>query len=314
MTPRVVIVGSFVQDLCFNCEHFPAPGETTLGRFFTGPGGKGSNQAVAAARLGAAVTFIGAVGDDAFAAGARAFHRREGIRSILIPKRGHATAAATVLVDATGQNEIVVALGASARIQPLDIPPAALRGARIVVCQHEANPRINAHVFRLARKQGVTTVLNPAPMRGDFAPAILRHTDILIPNETEFVQLSRALKLSRSLDEAALAKLDLVALQKLCRGFGVSSVIVTLGSRGCFVSLADRGELVPAFKVKPVDTTGAGDAFVGGFVAALARNPTDVIAAARQANAVAALSVTKPGTSPSMPTAKELARFLKTRA
>lgn len=313
MSSRVVIVGSFVQDLCFNCEKFPAPGETTLGRFFTGPGGKGSNQAVAAARLGAAVTFIGAVGEDAFAAGARAFHRGEGIRSILVSKHGHATAAATVLVDATGQNEIVVALGASARIQPSDIPPAALRGARLVVCQHEANPRINAHVFRLARKLGATTVLNPAPMHGGFDAAILRHTDILIPNETEFVQLARALKLSRSLDESALTRLGPPALQKLCRGFGVPTLIVTLGSRGCFVSLPERGELVRAFKVKPVDTTGAGDAFVGGFAAALAEDPADLLAAARQANAVAALSVTKPGTSPSMPTAEELTRFLKSR-
>lgn len=309
--PPVVVVGSFVQDLTFFCPRFPAPGQTTVGTFASGPGGKGSNQAVAAARAGVATRFVGAVGADAFAAEAARFHAAEGITAHFIPKPRHATGTAGILVDAGGQNEIVVALGASAQLRPRDLDPAWIRGARVVVCQHEATLAINAHVFRLARRAGVTTVLNPAPMRDDFDAAILRHTDVLIPNETEFTALAGQLGLSpRGLDEAALARLPAARLHALCREFGVPVVIVTLGSRGCLVSQAAGFRLLPACGgIRVVDTTGAGDAFCGGFAAGLVQSAGDVPAAAAFANAVAALSVTKRGTAPAMPTAAEIARF-----
>lgn len=311
---QVIIVGSFVQDLTFFSEHFPAPGQTTVGTFFTCPGGKGSNQAVAAGRTGVPTLFIGAVGRDAFAAEARKFYAAEGIGARFITKPRHATATAGILVNATGQNEIVVALGASAQIRPNDIPPALLRGARVVVCQHEATLPINAHVFRIARRAGATTVLNPAPMRKDFKPAILRHTDVLIPNETEFVALANQLGLTgkAKLTEKKLAALSDAALHRLCRGFDVPTVIVTLGKRGCFVSQATGGTAIPACPgIKVVDTTGAGDAFCGGFAAGLVKFAGDIVAAARFGNAVAALAVTKRGTAPAMPTAREIARFLR---
>ena len=326
MKPRVVVVGSFVQDLCFACDAFPAAGATTLGTFVSGPGGKGSNQAVAAARAGAAVTFVGAVGADAFAAGAKAFHRAEGIRSHLVPKPPHATAAAGILVDRTGQNEIVVALGASARLRPTDVPADRLRGAGIVVCQHEANLAVNAHVFRLARRLRVTTVLNPAPMRADFDPAILRHVDILIPNETELAALAAAIPgcatwlrrtghgtAARRFDAAALHRLSADELHVLCRAIGVPVVIVTLGARGCFVSQPDGHTRLPAHRVKAVDTTGAGDAFIGGFAAGFIESGGDVLASARLGSAVAALSVTKRGTARSMPARREVEAFLRKR-
>lgn len=323
MKPSVVIVGSFVQDLTFICDGFPQPGETTLGKFVTGPGGKGSNQAVAAARAGVRTGFIGAVGRDAFAQGAALFHRRERIDSHLIQKVAHATATAGIIVNHAGQNQIVVAIGASAQLRASDVPPALLRGASVVVCQHEASLSTNAHVFRTARKQGATTVLNPAPMRPDFEPSVLRYIDVLIPNESEFVALVQLLPASATLIRKApfndagaftaetLLRLPATALQELCRAFAIPAVIVTLGQRGCFVSLPDRGEHLPAHPVKVIDSTGAGDAFVGGFAAGLVRFNGDTLLAARFANAVAALSVTKFGTSPSMPQRGQIERFLR---
>lgn len=315
-SPQVVVVGSFVQDLTFFCPHFPSPGQTTVGTFAHGPGGKGSNQAVAAGRTGVPTAFIGAVGDDAFAREAAKFYAAEGITAQFITKPQYATGTAGILVNETGQNEIVVALGASAQIKPRDLDRDLITNARVVVCQHEATLAINAHVFRLARRAGVTTVLNPAPMRPDFDPAILPCTDVLIPNETEFVALANQLGLGGNtrLTEKKLATLSAAALHRLCRGFGVPTVIVTLGKRGCFVSQAEGATTIPACRgIKVVDTTGAGDAFCGGFAAGLVKFASDTIAAARFANTVAALSVTKRGTAPAMPTAREIARFAKRR-
>lgn len=323
MKPQVVVVGSFVQDLTFSCQDFPAPGETKLGKFVTGPGGKGSNQAVACARAGVATRFVGAVGRDGFAAAAKTFHAAEGIDSRLIVKAPHATATAGILIDCHGQNQIVVAIGASAQLRPRDVPATLLRGARVVVCQHETDLATNAQVFRAARRLRATTVLNPAPMRPDFDATILEHVDVLIPNETEFVALVNALpgcaervkhapyNADGAFGVATMPRLAPAALHELCRAIGVPIVIVTLGSRGCFVSLADRGEHLPAHPVKVVDSTGAGDAFVGGFAAGLVKFDGDPLAAARFGTVVAALSVTKPGTAPSMPTKREIAAFLK---
>lgn len=319
MKPQVVVVGSFVQDLTWKCANFPLPGETIIGTFATGPGGKGSNQAVAAGRAGVPTLFIGAVGDDVFAESAKKFYRSEGIGARFVTKPKHATATAVVLLNAEAQNEIVVALGASAQLHPRDVSAALIRGAKIVVCQHEANLPVNAHVFRLARKAGATTVLNPAPMRNDFDLGVLPLIDVLIPNETEFVALVNLLRRASSsqdqpFNEAELLALTPEALQTLCRTLGTPTVIVTLGGRGCFVSQPNRYTAIPAHTgIKVVDTTGAGDAFVGGFAAGLVKFRGDVVAAALHGNAVAALSVTKFGTAPSMPTEKEIAKFLRRR-
>jgi Sugar kinases, ribokinase family len=303
MKPLVVVVGSFVQDLVFVSDCFPVPGETTLGSFSLGPGGKGSNQAVACARAGVATRFIGAVGADTFGDGARAFHRREGIDSRLIQKKRHATGTAAIMVDREGRNQIIVAIGASAQIAPRDVPAAWLRDARVVIAQHEASLAINAHIFRAARRVGATTILNPAPMRADFDPAMLRHVDVLVPNETEFAALAQLA--GQAIEEPDLALLDDPSLQQLCRRLGVPTVIVTLGARGCFVSFADRSVRLRAHRVKVVDSTGAGDAFVGNLAAGFVKFRGDLLRAAHFANAAAALSVTKPGTSRSMPSFRE---------
>lgn len=315
MKPQVVVVGSFVQDLTWKCAEFPRAGETVIGNFVTGPGGKGSNQAVAAGRAGVPTRFIGAVGADVFAEAAKRFYRGEGIEARFVVKSRHATGTAAILVNAHAQNEIVVALGASAQLQPRDVGPALLAGAKIAVCQHEANLAINAHVFHLARKAGAATVLNPAPMRNDFDAGVLRLVDVLIPNETEFVALVNLLRPTGKNDfgEPALHALAPAELHALCQTLGVPTVIVTLGRRGCFVSQRSGYVAIPAYTgIKVVDTTGAGDAFVGGFAAGYVKFGKDLVAAARYGNAVAALSVTKFGTAPAMPREKEIARFLRT--
>jgi ribokinase len=325
--PAVIVVGSYVQDLTWHCAAFPRAGETTIGRFATGPGGKGSNQAVAAGRAGADTLFVGAVGDDAFAEVAARFYAENGIAARFLPKPRHATGTAAILVEDGGQNEIVVALGANAALAPRDLPSSLFHGARIVVTQLETNLAAVAHTLRAARRAGAATVLNPAPMRPDFDPALLRHVDILIPNETEFVALVNLLGLASTkrntpYTEAALAAEKPDALHALCQRLGPPAVIVTLGKRGCFVSQSTSMDntnasgsfvFIPAYVVEAVDSTGAGDAFVGGFAAGFVKHRGDVLAAARQGQAVAALSVTKFGTAPAMPTARELTAFLKKR-
>lgn len=307
VTPSIVVVGSFNQDLTWNCAAFPAPGETIVGRFTTGPGGKGSNQAVAAARAGGAVAFVGAVGGDAFGREAEAFLRGESI-ALHLARKKLPTGNAAILVNRRGENQIIIALGANGALAPRDVPTSLLSRARVVVCQHETSLKVNAAVFRAARRAGVTTVLNPAPMRSDFDGRILGLTDVLIPNETEFVALVNR----RNFTEETLRAMSPANLHRLCRAFGVPTIILTLGSRGCFVS-QHRGHLsIPAHRgIKVVDTTGAGDAFVGGFAAGLVRYEGNIAAAARFGNATAALSVTKPGTAPSMPRRGEVEKLLR---
>lgn len=187
----------------------------------------------------------------------------------------------------------------------------------MVVTQLESNLDTAAHVLKSARKAGVTTVLNPAPMTASAFPiALLTHTDILIPNETEFTALMRQLPQTGlpNFTEEKLRTISEDDLHALCRKIGVPTIIITLGARGCFISSGNSRLFIPAHKgIKVVDTTGAGDAFVGGFAAGLVNFDGDISAAARFGNAVAALSVTKFGTAPAMPRAQEIARFLKAR-
>jgi ribokinase len=316
MKPDVVVVGSYVQDLTWDCAAFPRPGETVIGTFRTGPGGKGSNQAVAAGRAGARTLFIGAVGCDAFAGEAKRYYEDNGIAARWVEKRNRATGTAAILVSESGQNEIIVALGANAVLACADLDRKAIAGAKLLVVQLESNLATTAAALGLAQKAGVKTLLNPAPMRRDFDVRMLRHVDILVPNETEFAALVNRLRVDGRTDfsETELTALTPAEIHRLCRGLGVETVIVTLGHRGCLVSQPGAVAMVPAHRVEVVDTTGAGDAFVGGFAVGWVRSGGDVAAAAAHGNAVAALSVTKPGTAPSMPWAREVAAFLKPTA
>ncbi len=311
MKPEVVVVGSYVQDLAWRCAEFPRAGETVIGQFALGPGGKGSNQAVAAARAGAATAFIGAVGTDAFADEARRFYRAERIAAHFAAKPRHPTGTAAILINARGENEIAVALGANAVLARSDIDPALLQQARVLVTQLEANLSTAGHVLRLARRAGATTILNPAPMRAEFDLALLRSVEVLIPNESEFVALLARRGLA-DLSVAELARVSHSELHALCRRLGPPVVVVTLGARGCFVSQANGGTPIAGHRgIRVVDTSGAGDAFVGAFAAGLVKFDGDPLRAAQFANAAAALSVTKAGTAPAMPLAPAITRFLR---
>ncbi len=309
--PAVVVVGSFNRDLTFEVAQFPAAGETVLGTLRGGPGGKGANQAVAAARAGARTAFVAALGDDAFGREAAAWLTQEGIEARIAAKAGLPTGTAGIFVDRTGQNRIVVALGANAALAPDDVGPAVLAGARLAIFQLESPPATVAHGLRTARSLGIATLLNPAPWRADFDAELLRYTDILVPNETEFSALVAHLGLGAVPEPAALADAE---LQRLCRACGCRIVIVTLGAAGCFVSLPEGGRRWPAFGgIDVVDTVGAGDAFVGGFASGWTASDGDPAAAVRRGLATAALAITRPGAAAAMPAAAEIDAFLATR-
>lgn len=303
-----------MQDLTFTCADFPQAGQTVMARLASGQGGKGSNQAIACGRTGVRTVFVGAMGRDGFAAQVAAFYRKEKIGCQLVLQAGRATGTAVILINREGQNQIVIEPGANARLAPADVPRSLLTRAKVVVTQLESNLKTTAHVLRVARQAGVTTILNPAPMRADFSASLLRNVDILIPNESEFVALVRAqARLRRGgFDERALHALSREELHRLCRQFGVPTVIVTLGSKGCFISEVGGHAFIPAHRgMRVVDTTGAGDAFCGGFAAGLVRYKGGIVPAARLGTAVAALSITKPGAAFAMPTRAELKRFLR---
>lgn len=316
-----------MQDLAFYTKQFPLPGETVLGDCRLGPGGKGFNQAVAAARAGAPTLFVGAVGRDAFGIGAKKYAAELGLKTHLVEKPKHATGAASILVNDGGQNQIVASPGANLALHKPDIPVAPLQGAQVVVCQGESDLRTVAHVLKTSRRGGAVTVFNPAPMPNELDPALLRSTEVLIPNESEFVALVRGhgacatllrsaafRDVSADFNEAKLNALKGDALHRLCRCLEVPIVIITLGARGCFLSEPDSYLRVNAHPVEVVDSTGAGDAFVGGFAAGLVKFKRNVVEAVHFANAVAALSVMQPGTATSMPCAREIARFMRDRA
>ncbi len=300
MPAKIVIVGSFNMDLTAYMERMPRPGETVHGeRFVTGPGGKGSNQAVAAARLGADVTFIGRVGQDVFAESAINFWKQEGINTdYVVRDPDHATGVAPIWVDAKGENAIVVVLGANLNIQATDIERATevISRADVVVCQLEINYDMVEYALKFAKAKGIRTVLNPAPA-GKLKAEVVALADYLTPNETELEVLS-----GQSGDYGAAARSLLTRQDQMA--------VVTLGSQGAQWVSQTASKIIPAFKVKTVDTTGAGDAFNGGFAVGLAEGKS-LEDAIRFGNATAAISVTRPGTAPSMPKRDEVEALLK---
>jgi len=302
MPAKIVVVGSFNMDLTAYMEKMPRPGETLHGHTFkTGPGGKGSNQAVAAARLGAEVTFIGRVGEDVFAQAALDFWKGEGINTeYVVRDPDHATGVAPIWVDDNGENSIVVVLGANLAITKEDIDRAAdvIAVADVVVVQLEINYDMVEYALRVAKNKGVKTILNPAPA-GKLAADVVALADYLTPNETELEVLS-----GKTGDY-------LEAARSLLTRAGQTAV-VTLGSQGAMWLNVEGQGTVPIFKVKAVDTTGAGDAFNGGFAVALGEGKS-LEEAIRFGNAVAGLSVTKMGTAPSMPTRAEVEALLNSQ-
>lgn len=310
MSHRILVVGSFVQDLNFATRRFPEPGETVVGTFLTGPGGKGSNQAVAARRAGGEVTFVGAVGDDPFGREVRRFYEAEGIHFHLKEVADQATGTAAILRDASAQNEIVVALGANDALFPEDIPESVWSGHGLLVCQCEIHRPTTEALLRRAKKEGLTTILNPAPMPEDFSIDILPSVDLLIPNETEFCSLLRQTG-AVAPEAAALGTCDEDRLAGWFGDLGLERAILTMGAAGLFLMEGAKTHRLPVVPgIQAVDTTGAGDAFVGAFAAAFAANGEDLFAAAAFANAAAALSVTRPGTAPATARREEIEALL----
>ncbi len=319
----VCVIGSYVQDLAFNTPKFPAPGETRIGTFKTGPGGKGFNQAVACNRQGISTTFIGAVGDDIFGRGVRDFIAGEGLTAHLQKFREHASGAASIVVNANAENLIVVALGANDHLSPDYIADhgEAVKGAKVVVCQVENNIAATEKALFLAGETDAIALLNPAPINDKLSRELVLMSDILAPNETEFAFLMEHLFDVRL--PADYWTEDDATLHGYCCQAEVEVVILTLGDKGCFVSYNDkarrvRGDLrpdqnyfrVPVVKVSPRDTTGAGDAFSGGLAAGLVRFDKNLKKSLEYATVVAGLSTEKAGTAPAMPTRAEVDAYM----
>jgi ribokinase len=303
MSSKVVVVGSSNTDMIIKLDRLPQPGETLLGgEFSTAAGGKGANQAVAAARAGGAVSFIARVGDDMFGRLAVEGFASDGIdvRHVL-PDPGAPSGVALIFVDRHGENSIAVASGANARLSPADVRTAGdvIRSADILVTQLETPLETVHSAVELAASHGVPVLLNPAPAQRLDAE-ILQHVSVLTPNETEAALLTGIEVSSESGAEAAARELAAA---------GVAQIIITLGSRGAFVYGSNHKQLVAGFPVEAVDTTAAGDVFNGALAVALA-NGSKLVDAVRFANAAAALSVTKLGAQPSAPTRVEIEEFL----
>lgn len=299
----ILIVGSANMDLVATLDRYPRPGETLFGKSFgMFPGGKGANQAVCCARLGGRVRFIGKMGRDVFRNAVVRQMRWAGVdmRHLLIDD-SVSTGIALITLDRTGQNEIVVVSGSNMRLTPADVRRArtAFSAACIVVCQLEIPLPTVAETIRLAKAHGAVTLLNPAPARA-LPAALLRNVDYLTPNETE-AEILTGVRVTdeRSAEGAA----------RILRRDGVGTVIVTLGRRGCLMVGPDGMEQVPAFRVRSVDTTAAGDAFSGGFAFALAQGKA-VREAIEFASAVAACSVMRLGAQTSMPSLRDVRHFL----
>jgi ribokinase len=292
MNTRITILGIFVADLAFMAPRLPVMGETLLGQGFRmGPGGKGSNQAVAAGKAGGNVAFLTKVGRDAFGDIGIATWAKDGVdTSRVIMTSDHPTGAAFIFVSTeTGNNAIIVESGAAGTISVADIEANAdaIRASRIFVTQFEQPLDAATRALEIARAAGVTTMLWLC--------------DYVTPNETEAASLTG--QPVNSVDEARKAG---DAFLKL----GVKTALITLGSQGALLHDATQSVLVPAFSVgKVVDTTGAGDAFNGGFAVALAEGQSP-LEAARFGCATAGISVTRPGTAPSMPSRAEIEALL----
>ena len=300
--PKVVVVGSFNMDLVVQAERRPQTGETLMGKEFgMFIGGKGSNQAIAAARLGADVTMIGRLGTDLFGDTLMAAHADEGIcTDYVIRDTEIGTGVASILIDTDGDNSIVLVPQANMRLSVEDIERASesIAAADVLLLQLEVPVGASQRAAEIAKSNGATVVLNPAPAQ-ELPDDFLAQVDILTPNEVETESLS-GIRVSTATDAEHAAK---VLLDK-----GLSAVILTLGERGALLLTSDLTQQIPTYTVEVVDTTAAGDAFCGALATAVAQGE-NLVAAVAFANAVGALAVTVLGAARSMPAAAHVEAF-----
>jgi ribokinase len=305
MQKPIVVVGSINLDLVAAADHIPQVGETIIGNSFkTFYGGKGANQAVAAARLGYPVAMVGTVGDDAFGAKLRAGLEDAGVNTKYVNTVEGASGVALITTGSRGENNIVVVPGANGQLTPDLLEKAAplLEGAGFLLAQLEIPLETVEYLAQFAEGHGIPLMLDPAPAR-EVSEKLLRRLSWITPNETETAALLGIGSENGDQDSYVMAELLL--------NRGVKNVLLKLGSRGCLIAQGRLAkERVPAFSVNAADTTAAGDAFNAGFAVALMRGST-VVRSAIFASAVAAISVTRPGAQTSMPTGNEVEAFLE---
>ena len=310
----IVVIGSINMDLVLRVPRMPLPGETlTGGAFQTVAGGKGANQAVACARLshgapgGQPVAMVGCLGDDAFGQTLRAALVADGIDvSHVTTLPGVASGIASILVDASGQNSIVIAGGANDLLSPAHIDAARplLERASIVVLQLETPLATVEHAIKLARALGKTVVLNPAPA-ATLPDGLLALVDYLIPNEIEAAMLAGTSPHAQDAPDVHGGHEAVLAAAAALRAQGSDNILITLGAKGVHAALFGASQDFPALAVQAVDTTAAGDTFIGGFVAALAAGQSEA-AAINLGQRAAAWSVTRAGAQTSIPYRHEL--------
>ncbi|ELY2643294.1 ribokinase [Cronobacter sakazakii] len=301
---QLVVLGSINADHILNLEAFPAPGETVTGsQYQVAFGGKGANQAVAAGRSGADIAFIACVGEDDIGERIRQQLSRDNID--VAPVRtvaGESTGVALIFVNGEGENVIGIHAGANAALTPerVNQQREKIANARALLMQLESPVESVIAAARIAHENQTTVILNPAPARA-LSDDLLALVDIITPNETEAEKLT-GVKVS---DDESAAQAAAVLHQK-----GIETVIITLGSRGVWLSVNGEGQRVPGFRVKAVDTIAAGDTFNGALMTALLEG-TPMLEAIRFAHAAAAIAVTRPGAQPSVPWRNEIDAFLQ---
>lgn len=296
---RIVVVGSCNTDMVIKADRLPVPGETILGgTFFMNPGGKGANQAVAAARMGGSVTLIAKTGTDVFGKQSVSLYASENIKTdFIFPDAGHPSGVALITVDSLGENCIVVASGANAFLTPADIDEAKaeIEDCGMVLMQLEIPLETVEYVAEIAHKKGVNVVLNPAPARA-LPDSLLKNLHIIIPNKSEAEILS-GIKVS-DIDSAKQAA-DIICKK------GVDIVVITLGSQGALIKEYNDYHYVEALKVEAVDTTSAGDTFCGAMCVGLSEGKS-ILDSVKMAAQAAAITVTRMGAQVSQPYRSEL--------
>jgi ribokinase len=305
MPKRLLVVGSINLDLVASSRRIPLPGETVSGKTFnTFPGGKGANQAVAAGKLGAPVSMIGRIGTDAFGRQLRASLEAANVDTNAVEVVQTSSGIALITTAEDGQNAIVVVPGANGELSPRELEKhlPLIREAGIILTQLEIPLETIEYLAMIVRRENIPLVLDPAPACA-LPAALLASVDWLTPNETETLTL-----LQRNATDLRNEAVEDAAQQLLKQG--CRNVLLKLGERGCYVALA-TGErtLIPSYRVKAVDTTAAGDAFNGAFATALLRG-SDSVASVKYASVVAAISVTRHGAQPSMPTPTDVHNFI----
>lgn len=302
---QVIVLGSINVDSIYQVARFPQPGETiSVKQKSYAPGGKGANQAVAAARSGARVSFIGAVGaDNDGQEMIKTLAENDIDTSGIAVDPDNGTGSAVITVDESGQNDIMVYGGANQAMTRDNLKDLRqrLKGAKFIVAQLETPQDVTLAAFKLAKQQGVITVLNPAPA-SELIPELLDYTDIIVPNETESELLSGI---------AVNDENSLLQNAEFFKNNGVENTIITLGDRGAFYATGNEHGLIPAFKVKVVDTTAAGDTFIGALVSQLDIDIKNLKAALTYAQRASSLTVQGMGAMPSIPLADEVKTALE---